>query len=311
MDALKQHFDENIKQWLKNPHIKAAHTGHVIEDEEAYNRQLHDLHNEKDPSRLHLYATSPEELAQRPRAIFLYVDDPNDDSVGQLKKAIEAAGHRVFVHHQPEDLEYQTNLNYGEEIWKSATAYGSIGATVKDKSNKHYILSCGHGFPVGTKFYVDATLKTHVGTVTEQKHGGNLDSSIALLEGSVALCPSIHPVQSKKVNSTAVDVKVGDIAIFHGAKSGSHAGKVSAIDWSGKIAGEDFHGMIQVRQAVISQPGDSGAGYFHLDTAKSEYNFCGLHATGNKVTAGIYTIAAPAKPNLAALGLNDDCLVFK
>eukprot|EP00026_Physarum_polycephalum_P009707 Phypoly_transcript_09841.p1 GENE.Phypoly_transcript_09841~~Phypoly_transcript_09841.p1 ORF type:complete len:295 (+),score=40.93 Phypoly_transcript_09841:352-1236(+) len=286
-EKLHHHFQSNIDAWLKNPHIRSAHT--------CLNEKKEDWE------------------------VCLCADDVNHESVVALKKAIEQEGHKVTLIHQQYTLEHET-INHGQPVFtpveKKAETW-TAGVTVKDKKGHTYLLTTGHAGKVGAQLFTSYGMKPpHFATITQQTPvGGQLDSALASLEDQKNLSPKkfliTDPVSVVDINDK-VGTPVMSLNVVFRGQSGFHHAEIVATDWSGKVGNAEYKNCVKAKMlagSTITQPNDSGAAYFGYHS--NALYLVGLHLTGNKDANDAWSVCVPIGPNIEHFGLEEECLALE
>ncbi|MER6704082.1 S1 family peptidase [Streptomyces fumanus] len=170
----------------------------------------------------------------------------------------------------------------------------SLGFNVQNSSGTQYFLTAGHCTDGAGNWYSNSARTTVIGTTAGSSFPGN-DYGIVRYTGSVS-----RPGTANGVDITsAATPAVGTTVIRDGSTTGTHSGRVTALNTTVNYGGGDIvSGLIQT--TVCAEPGDSGGPLY----SNSGIAY-GLTSGGSgNCTSGGTTFFQPVTEALSAYGVN-------
>lgn len=143
----------------------------------------------------------------------------------------------------------------GDAIYASSWRC-SLGFNVRSSSGVEYFLTAGHCTDGAGTWYSNSARTTAIGTTAGSSFPGN-DYGIVRYTGSVS-----RPGTANGVDITrAATPSVGTTVIRDGSTTGTHSGRVTALNATVNYGGGDIvSGLIQT--TVCAEPGDSGGALY-------------------------------------------------
>ncbi|CAM5452669.1 Serine protease OS=Streptomyces fumanus OX=67302 GN=GCM10018772_45540 PE=3 SV=1 [Streptomyces fumanus] len=170
----------------------------------------------------------------------------------------------------------------------------SLGFNVQNSSGTQYFLTAGQYTDGAGNWYSNSARTTVIGTTAGSSFPGN-DYGIVRYTGSVS-----RPGTANGVDITsAATPAVGTTVIRDGSTTGTHSGRVTALNTTVNYGGGDIvSGLIQT--TVCAEPGDSGGPLY----SNSGIAY-GLTSGGSgNCTSGGTTFFQPVTEALSAYGVN-------
>jgi streptogrisin B len=181
----------------------------------------------------------------------------------------------------------------GDAIYASSWRC-SLGFNVQDSSGTQYFVTAGHCTDGAGTWYSNSGRTTAIGTTTGSSFPGN-DYGIVRYSGSVS-----RPGTANGVDITrAATPSVGTTVIRDGSTTGTHSGRVTALNATVNYGGGDIvSGLIQT--TVCAEPGDSGGPLYGSNGVAY-----GLTSGGSgNCTSGGTTFFQPVTEALSAYGVS-------
>nr|WP_240449219.1 S1 family peptidase [Streptomyces harenosi] len=181
----------------------------------------------------------------------------------------------------------------GDAIYASSWRC-SLGFNVQDSSGTQYFVTAGHCTDGAGTWYSNSGRTTVIGTTTGSSFPGN-DYGIVRYSGSVS-----RPGTANGVDITrAATPSVGTTVIRDGSTTGTHSGRVTALNATVNYGGGDIvSGLIQT--TVCAEPGDSGGPLYGSNGVAY-----GLTSGGSgNCTSGGTTFFQPVTEALSAYGVS-------
>jgi streptogrisin B len=181
----------------------------------------------------------------------------------------------------------------GDAIYTSSWRC-SLGFNVQSSSGTQYFLTAGHCTDGAGTWYSNSSGTTAIGTTAGSSFPTN-DYGIVRYTGSVS-----RPGTANGVDITsAATPAVGTTVIRDGSTSGTHSGRVTALNATVNYGGGDIvYGLIQT--TVCAEPGDSGGSLYG-----SNGTAYGLTSGGSgNCTSGGTTFFQPVTEALSAYGVS-------
>ncbi|GGV41877.1 S1 family peptidase [Streptomyces griseoflavus] len=181
----------------------------------------------------------------------------------------------------------------GDAIYASSWRC-SLGFNVRSSSGVEYFLTAGHCTDGAGTWYSNSARTTAIGTTAGSSFPGN-DYGIVRYTGSVS-----RPGTANGVDITrAATPSVGTTVIRDGSTTGTHSGRVTALNATVNYGGGDIvSGLIQT--TVCAEPGDSGGALYG-----SNGTAYGLTSGGSgNCSSGGTTFFQPVTEALSAYGVS-------
>ncbi|CAL9312850.1 S1 family peptidase [Streptomyces sp. R02] len=181
----------------------------------------------------------------------------------------------------------------GDAIYASSWRC-SLGFNVQDSSGAQYFLTAGHCTDGAGTWYSNSARTTAIGSTAGSSFPGN-DYGIVRYTGSVS-----RPGTANGVDITrAATPSVGTTVIRDGSTTGTHSGRVTALNATVNYGGGDVvSGLIQT--TVCAEPGDSGGALYG-----SNGTAYGLTSGGSgNCSSGGTTFFQPVTEALSAYGVS-------
>ncbi|MGX4693080.1 S1 family peptidase [Streptomyces sp. JNUCC 63] len=184
-------------------------------------------------------------------------------------------------------------ISGGDAIYASSWRC-SLGFNVKDNSGNSYFLTAGHCTDGAGTWWSNSSKTTVLGTTAGSSFPGN-DYGIVRYTNSSVAKPSA--VGSVTITSAATP-SVGTTVYRRGSTTGTHSGRVTALNATVNYGGGDIvRGLIQT--TVCAEPGDSGGPLY----SNSGIAY-GLTSGGSgNCTSGGTTFFQPVTAALSAYGV--------
>ncbi|MFH8572183.1 S1 family peptidase [Streptomyces sp. NPDC017993] len=217
-----------------------------------------------------------------------------DSTVSQAEIAkIEhaAGGNAGAVRIERTQGTFRKLISGGDAIY--ATSWRcSLGFNVRSGST-YYLLTAGHCTDGNPPWYTNSARTTSIGPTAGSSFPGN-DYGIVKYTSSVAHAGTVG---SQDITSAATP-SVGQSVTRRGSTTGTHSGKVTALNATVNYGGGDIvSGLIQT--TVCAEPGDSGGPLYSGTTA------LGLTSGGSgDCTSGGTTFFQPVTEALSAYGVS-------
>ncbi|GGQ30889.1 serine protease [Streptomyces pseudogriseolus] len=187
-----------------------------------------------------------------------------------------------------------TKLIQGGDAIYASSWRCSLGFNVRSSSGVDYFLTAGHCTDGAGTWYSNSARTTAIGTTAGSSFPGN-DYGIVRYTGSVS-----RPGTANGVDITrAATPSVGTTVIRDGSTTGTHSGRVTALNATVNYGGGDVvSGLIQT--TVCAEPGDSGGALYG-----SNGTAYGLTSGGSgNCSSGGTTFFQPVTEALSAYGVN-------
>ncbi|WP_030867026.1 S1 family peptidase [Streptomyces sp. NRRL S-37] len=181
----------------------------------------------------------------------------------------------------------------GDAIYASSWRC-SLGFNVRSSSGAEYFLTAGHCTDGAGTWYSNSARTTAIGSTAGSSFPGN-DYGIVRYTGSVS-----RPGTANGVDITrAATPSVGTTVIRDGSTTGTHSGRVTALNATVNYGGGDVvSGLIQT--TVCAEPGDSGGALYG-----SNGTAYGLTSGGSgDCSSGGTTFFQPVTEALSAYGVS-------
>ncbi|WP_409472984.1 S1 family peptidase [Streptomyces sp. HC307] len=211
--------------------------------------------------------------------------------IAKIKKAAGANADALTIKRTPG--KFNKLIQGGDAIYASSWRC-SLGFNVQNSSGTQYFLTAGHCTDGAGTWYSNSGRTTVIGSTTGSSFPGN-DYGIVRYSGSVS-----RPGTANGVDITrAATPSVGTTVIRDGSTTGTHSGRVTALNATVNYGGGDVvYGMIQTN--VCAEPGDSGGPLYG-----SNGTAYGLTSGGSgNCSSGGTTFFQPVTEALSAYGVS-------
>ncbi|MGW4024732.1 S1 family peptidase [Streptomyces sp. NPDC005009] len=181
----------------------------------------------------------------------------------------------------------------GDAIYASSWRC-SLGFNVRSSSGAEYFLTAGHCTDGAGTWYSNSGRTSAIGSTAGSSFPGN-DYGIVRYTGSVS-----RPGTANGVDITrAATPSVGTTVIRDGSTTGTHSGRVTALNATVNYGGGDVVGGL-IQTTVCAEPGDSGGALYG-----SNGTAYGLTSGGSgDCTSGGTTFFQPVTEALSAYGVS-------
>lgn len=188
---------------------------------------------------------------------------------------------------------FKKYLSGGDAIYAQAGWRCSVGFNVRSGST-YYFVTAGHCTDGAGNWYTNSAKTTLIGPTAGSSFPGNDYGLVRYSNSSVP-----HPGTVGNVDITgAGNATVGQTVTRRGSTTGTHSGRVTALNATVNYGGGDIvYGMI--RTTVCAEPGDSGGPLYAGGTA------LGLTSGGSgNCSSGGTTFFQPVTEALSAYGVS-------
>ncbi|GAA3900167.1 S1 family peptidase [Streptomyces sp. NPDC003631] len=184
-------------------------------------------------------------------------------------------------------------ISGGDAIYASSWRC-SLGFNVQDSSGNYYFLTAGHCTDGAGTWWSNSSHTTTLGTTAGSSFPGNDYGIVRYTNTSVTKSGAVG---SQDITSAATP-SVGTTVYRRGSTTGTHSGRVTALNATVNYGGGDIvSGLIQT--TVCAEPGDSGGPLYGGSTAY------GLTSGGSgNCTSGGTTFFQPVTEALSAYGVH-------
>ncbi|MEW2285743.1 S1 family peptidase [Streptomyces sp. NPDC047841] len=211
--------------------------------------------------------------------------------IAKIKKQAGANADALVVKHTPGT--FNKLISGGDAIYASSWRC-SLGFNVQDSSGNYYFLTAGHCTDGAGTWWSNSSHSTTLGTTAGSSFPGNDYGIVRYTNSSVAKSGAVG---SQDITSAATP-SVGTTVYRRGSTTGTHSGRVTALNATVNYGGGDIvSGLIQT--TVCAEPGDSGGPLYGGTTAY------GLTSGGSgDCTSGGTTFFQPVTEALSAYGVH-------
>ncbi|MFF5342672.1 S1 family peptidase [Streptomyces althioticus] len=211
--------------------------------------------------------------------------------VNKIKQQAGENAEAITVKRTPGKI---TKLIQGGDAIYASSWRCSLGFNVRSSSGTEYFLTAGHCTDGAGTWYSNSARTTAIGTTAGSSFPGN-DYGIVRYTGSVS-----RPGTANGVDITrAATPSVGTTVIRDGSTTGTHSGRVTALNATVNYGGGDIvSGLIQT--TVCAEPGDSGGALYGSNGTAYGLTSGG---SGNCRTGGT-TFFQPVTEALSAYGVS-------
>ncbi|GGY75560.1 serine protease [Streptomyces olivaceoviridis] len=211
--------------------------------------------------------------------------------IAKIKKQAGANADALVVKHTPG--KFNKLISGGDAIYASSWRC-SLGFNVQDSSGNYYFLTAGHCTDGAGTWWSNSAHSTTLGTTAGSSFPGNDYGIVRYTNSSVTKSGAVG---SQDITSAATP-SVGTTVYRRGSTTGTHSGRVTALNATVNYGGGDIvSGLIQT--TVCAEPGDSGGPLYGGTTAY------GLTSGGSgDCTSGGTTFFQPVTEALSAYGVH-------
>ncbi|MFF5552520.1 S1 family peptidase [Streptomyces olivaceoviridis] len=211
--------------------------------------------------------------------------------IAKIKKQAGANADALVVKHTPG--KFNKLISGGDAIYASSWRC-SLGFNVQDSSGNYYFLTAGHCTDGAGTWWSNSSHTTTLGTTAGSSFPGNDYGIVRYTNTSVTKSGAVG---SQDITSAATP-SVGTTVYRRGSTTGTHSGRVTALNATVNYGGGDIvSGLIQT--TVCAEPGDSGGPLYGGTTAY------GLTSGGSgDCTSGGTTFFQPVTEALSAYGVH-------
>ncbi|MFJ8200304.1 S1 family peptidase [Streptomyces sp. NPDC096152] len=184
-------------------------------------------------------------------------------------------------------------ISGGDAIYASSWRC-SLGFNVQDSSGNYYFLTAGHCTDGAGTWWSNSSHSTTLGSTAGSSFPGNDYGIVRYTNSSITKSGTVG---SQDITSAATP-SVGTTVYRRGSTTGTHSGRVTALNATVNYGGGDIvYGLIQT--TVCAEPGDSGGPLYGGTTAY------GLTSGGSgDCTSGGTTFFQPVTEALSAYGVH-------
>ncbi|KOV91232.1 streptogrisin [Streptomyces sp. NRRL B-3648] len=211
--------------------------------------------------------------------------------IAKIRKQAGATADALVVKHTPG--RFNKLISGGDAIYASSWRC-SLGFNVQDSSGNYYFLTAGHCTDGAGTWWSNSSHSTTLGTTAGSSFPGNDYGIVRYTNSSVTKSGAVG---SQDITSAATP-SVGTTVYRRGSTTGTHSGRVTALNATVNYGGGDVvSGLIQT--TVCAEPGDSGGPLYGGTTAY------GLTSGGSgDCTSGGTTFFQPVTEALSAYGVH-------
>ncbi|CAM5397865.1 MULTISPECIES: S1 family peptidase [Streptomyces] len=211
--------------------------------------------------------------------------------IAKIRKQAGANADALVVKHTPG--KFNKLISGGDAIYASSWRC-SLGFNVQDSSGNYYFLTAGHCTDGAGTWWSNSSHSTTLGTTAGSSFPGNDYGIVRYTNSSVTKSGAVG---SQDITSAATP-SVGTTVYRRGSTTGTHSGRVTALNATVNYGGGDIvSGLIQT--TVCAEPGDSGGPLYGGTTAY------GLTSGGSgDCTSGGTTFFQPVTEALSAYGVH-------
>ncbi|WP_030417998.1 S1 family peptidase [Streptomyces sp. SCSIO 75703] len=212
--------------------------------------------------------------------------------IAQIKKQAGANAGALTVKRTPG--KFSKLIEGGDAIYASSWRC-SLGFNVRSSSGAEYFLTAGHCTDGAGTWWANSAKSTVLGTTAGSSFPGNDYGIVRYTNSSIS-----KPGTANGVDITrAATPSVGTTVIRDGSTTGTHSGRVTALNATVNYGGGDIvSGLIQT--TVCAEPGDSGGPLYGSNGVAY-----GLTSGGSgNCSSGGTTFFQPVTEALSAYGVN-------
>ncbi|MER6629739.1 S1 family peptidase [Streptomyces sp. NPDC000987] len=211
--------------------------------------------------------------------------------IAKIKRQAGSNAGALTIKHTPGT--FKKLISGGDAIYASSWRC-SLGFNVQDSSGNYYFLTAGHCTDGAGTWWSNSSHSTTLGSTAGSSFPTNDYGIVRYTNTSVTKSGTVG---SQDITSAATP-SVGTTVYRRGSTTGTHSGKVTALNATVNYGGGDIvYGMIQT--TVCAEPGDSGGPLYGGTTAY------GLTSGGSgDCTSGGTTFFQPVTEALSAYGVH-------
>jgi streptogrisin B len=211
--------------------------------------------------------------------------------IAKIKRQAGARADALTIKHTPG--KFNKLISGGDAIYASSWRC-SLGFNVQDSSGTSYFLTAGHCTDGAGTWWSNSSHSTTLGTTAGSSFPGNDYGIVRYTNSSVTKSGAVG---SQDITSAATP-SVGTTVYRRGSTTGTHSGRVTALNATVNYGGGDVvSGLIQT--TVCAEPGDSGGPLYGGTTAY------GLTSGGSgNCSSGGTTFFQPVTEALSAYGVH-------
>ncbi|WP_346776810.1 S1 family peptidase [Streptomyces sp. HNM0574] len=193
-------------------------------------------------------------------AVVVTADSTVDTSeLAQIKKAAGAQAGAIEIERVPGT--FKPLISGGDAIYTSRSRC-SLGFNVRSGSGAQYFVTAGHCTNGASTWYANSSGSTVLGSTAGSSFPGNDYGLVRYSNSSISKPGTVGGVDITR----AADPSVGQSVTRRGSTTGTHSGRVTALNASVNYGNGDIvHGLIQT--TVCAEPGDSGGALYSGSTA--------------------------------------------
>ncbi|MBW5423458.1 trypsin-like serine protease [Streptomyces sp. BG9H] len=188
---------------------------------------------------------------------------------------------------------FQKYISGGDAIYASSWRC-SLGFNVRNSAGAYYFLTAGHCTDGATTWWANSAKTTVLGTTSGSSFPTNDYGIVRYTNDSITKSGTVGSQDITR----AADPTVGQSVTRRGSTTGTHSGRVTALNQTVNYGGGDVvYGMIKT--TVCAEPGDSGGPLYSGTTA------LGLTSGGSgNCSSGGTTFFQPVTEALRAYGVS-------
>ncbi|MFG2355534.1 S1 family peptidase [Streptomyces sp. NPDC048521] len=211
--------------------------------------------------------------------------------IAKIKKQAGGTADALVIKRTPG--KFNKLISGGDAIYASSWRC-SLGFNVQDASGNYYFLTAGHCTDGAGTWWSNSSHTTTLGTTAGSSFPGNDYGIVRYTNSSVTKSGAVG---SQDITSAATP-SVGTTVYRRGSTTGTHSGRVTALNATVNYGGGDVvSGLIQT--TVCAEPGDSGGPLYGGTTAY------GLTSGGSgNCSSGGTTFFQPVTEALSAYGVH-------
>ncbi|MEU1463261.1 S1 family peptidase [Streptomyces sp. NPDC005727] len=211
--------------------------------------------------------------------------------IAKIKQQAGSDSGALVVKHTPG--KFNKLISGGDAIYASSWRC-SLGFNVQDASGNYYFLTAGHCTDGAGTWWSNSSHSTTLGSTAGSSFPGNDYGIVRYTNSSVTKSGAVG---SQDITSAATP-SVGTTVYRRGSTTGTHSGRVTALNATVNYGGGDIvYGLIQT--TVCAEPGDSGGPLYGGSTAY------GLTSGGSgNCSSGGTTFFQPVTEALSAYGVH-------
>ncbi|AZM52425.1 serine protease [Streptomyces sp. WAC 01529] len=211
--------------------------------------------------------------------------------IAELKAAAGSNADALKIERTPG--KFQKYISGGDPIYASSWRC-SLGFNVRNSAGAYYFLTAGHCTDGATTWWANSAKTTVLGTTSGSSFPTNDYGIVRYTNDSITKSGTVGSQDITR----AADPTVGQSVTRRGSTTGTHSGRVTALNQTVNYGGGDVvYGMIKT--TVCAEPGDSGGPLYSGTTA------LGLTSGGSgNCSSGGTTFFQPVTEALRAYGVS-------